>query len=43
MLVGNSPFQGGSIDEIFKNILEMNIHFPHDLDPEAKDLILKLL
>lgn len=43
MLIGSSPFHGGSIDEIFKNILEMNIHFPSDIDQDAQDLIQKLL
>ena len=47
LLVGNPPFMGGNREILIKNILNVNISWPKypkkDIDPDAKDLILKIL
>lgn len=43
MLHGKSPFAGTSVFKIFKNILKEDIKFKRDIDPNAADLILRIL
>lgn len=43
MLVGHTPFQGKTSNEVFQNILERKINYPPYLEKEAVDLIDKLL
>ena len=43
MLVGRPPFQGMSQFLIFEKIRQGNIQFPEDIDPEGRDLVMKLL
>ena len=42
-LTGRAPFEGSNQDQVFDQILQGNIRFPSNFDPEAKDLISKLL
>ena len=43
MLHSKSPFVGNSVFKIFKNILKEDIKFKRDIDPNAADLILRIL
>jgi serine/threonine protein kinase len=43
MLEGITPFHGNNYDEVFNNILERRLKFPYSMNPDAKDLIDKLL
>jgi serine/threonine protein kinase len=43
MLVGQSPFYAKTKNEVFQNVIERKISFPHYMDKDAKDLIEKLL
>lgn len=43
MLHGQSPFVGNSVFKIFKNILKEDIKFKRDVDPNAADIILRIL
>lgn len=40
---GHSPFVGSSIFNIYKNIIKENIQFAPDFDPEAQDLVCRIL
>lgn len=41
--IGQTPFQGKNYDSVFQKILERDLIFPKGLDPDARDLIDKLL
>ena len=43
LLVGDTPFQGDDIDTVAYNICALNISWPRYMDPDAKDLISKIL
>ena len=43
LLVGDTPFQGYDIDTVAYNICTLNISWPRYMDPDAKDLISKIL
>jgi len=43
MLVGNSPFYHTNQSGILQNISNGRYNMPKDLDPDARDLIQKLL
>ena len=43
MHIGHTPFHGKTSDEVFNNILDRRINFPHELESNARDLIDKLL
>ena len=43
MLVGVTPFHGKNYDEVFNNILDRRLKFPSSMNPDAQDLIDKLL
>ena len=43
LVTGKVPFQGNNIDTLKKNIRNMNIAWPSDINYEAKDLISKIL
>ena len=43
LLHGHSPFRGGSVLDIYKNILRGKIQFKKSVCPLAKDLILQIL
>lgn len=43
LLHGRSPFAGESVFKIFKNILKEDIKFKRDIDPNAADLMLRIL
>ena len=43
LLTGSPPFEGGSQNELFSNILELKIKWPKGFSGIAKDLISKLL
>lgn len=40
---GHSPFVGSSIFNIYKNIIKENIQFASDFDPQAQDLVCRIL
>jgi aurora kinase len=42
MLVGRSPFGASKQETTCRNILQVSIKFPDNIDPDAKDLVLKL-
>jgi len=43
LLTGSPPFEGGSQNELFSNILALKIKWPKGFSGVAKDLISKLL
>ena len=43
LLTGNPPFQGDNIETVTYNICKLKISWPNDMDPDAKDLISKIL
>ena len=43
LLTGSPPFEGGSQNELFSNILALKIKWPKGFSGIAKDLIAKLL
>jgi len=43
ILMGFTPFCGENMDSIFANVLEGNIDCPKHMDPQARDLVTKLL
>ena len=43
MVVGCEPFKGQVESEVFRNILERKLLLPNHLEPEAADLIDRLL
>jgi serine/threonine protein kinase len=43
LLTGSPPFEGGSQNELFSNILALKIKWPKGFSGIAKDLISKLL
>ena len=43
LVTGKVPFEGNNIEEVRKNIISFNMQYPTDINPDAKDLILKLL
>jgi serine/threonine protein kinase len=42
-LCGEPPFEAPSHRETYKRILAVDLHFPKDVSPGARDLIVKLL
>ena len=43
LITGNVPFQGKDIETLKNNILHLRIAWPKEMDPNAKDLISKIL
>ena len=43
LITGNVPFQGNDIDTLKNNILHLRIAWPKDINPDAKNLISKIL
>lgn len=43
MMFGKTPFKSTNKAQLFKRILQADIHFPTNVDPDAEDLILGLL
>ena len=43
LLTGSPPFEGGSQNELFQNILALKIKWPKGFSGIARDLISKLL
>uniref|UniRef100_A0A0N4ZUK7 Aurora kinase n=1 Tax=Parastrongyloides trichosuri TaxID=131310 RepID=A0A0N4ZUK7_PARTI len=43
MLCGETPFYGSTMDDIINKIKTGKFHMPSDIDPEARDLIKRLL
>ena len=43
LLVGDTPFEGNDIEDVAYNICSLNISWPPYMDPDAKDLISKIL
>ena len=43
LLVGDTPFQGNDLEAVALNICTLNITWPRYMDPDAKDLISKIL
>ena len=43
LTTGRVPFEGNNIDEVRKSIISFNMQYPSDINPDAKDLISKLL
>ena len=43
LLTGEAPWEGSDVNTVKKNILKLNIKWPKKMDPDAKDLITKIL
>ena len=43
LITGNVPFQGKDIETLKNNILHLKIDWPKEMNPDAKDLISKIL
>ena len=43
LITGTLPFKASGVDSLKKNILNLNISWPKDINSEAKDLISKIL
>ena len=43
LLVGDTPFEGNDLEAVALNICTLNISWPSYMDPDAKDLISKIL
>ena len=43
LITGKVPFEGNDIEEVANNIVKLKIKWPSDIDPDAKDLISKIL
>ena len=43
LITGNVPFQGRDIETLKSNILHLNIVWPKEMNPDAKDLVSKIL
>ena len=43
LITGKVPFQGNDIETLKTNILHLKINWPKEMDPNAKDLISKIL
>ena len=43
LTTGKVPFEGNDIDEVRNNIINFNMKYPSDINPDAKDLITKIL
>ena len=43
LITGTPPFAGNDIESVAMNILKLNISWPAQMDPDAKDLISKIL
>lgn len=43
LVTGNVPFPGNNMEQLKRNILQLRINWPDDIQPEAKDLISKIL
>ena len=43
LTTGKVPFEGNDVDEVRNNIINYNIKYPSDINPDAKDLICKIL
>ena len=43
LTTGKVPFQGNDIETLKNNILHLKINWPNEMDPNAKDLISKIL
>ena len=43
LITGKVPFQGNDIETLKNNILHLKINWPKEMDPNAKDLISKIL
>ena len=43
LLTGEAPWEGSDVNTVKKNIIKLNIKWPKKMDPDAKDLISKIL
>ena len=43
LITGKVPFEGNNIQEVANNIVDLKIKWPSDINPDAKDLISKIL
>ena len=43
LITGKVPFQGNDIETLKNNILHLKINWPNEMDPNARDLISKIL
>ena len=43
LLTGEAPWEGSDVQTVKKNIIKLNIKWPKKMDPDAKDLISKIL
>ena len=43
LVTGNTPFEGNDVETVASNIISLNITWPPKIDPDAKDLISKIL
>ena len=43
LITGNVPFEGNNMEEVGNNIVNLKIKWPSDMDPDAKDLVSKIL
>ena len=43
LLTGEAPWEGSDVNTVKQNIIKLNIKWPKKMDPDAKDLISKIL
>ena len=43
LITGSPPFPGNDLETVARNIIKLNISWPAQMDPDAKDLISKIL